>query len=391
MAIKTAETEQPEMVERWLDRLSPASEKTNRFIFSKFLAWLQGKGGRFSTFSVEELVEFQKEAGNGDAFKILDEVQSYINSLKDLRLSSLETYYAVIRSFFAHNRAELPKDKTFKPRSTVAPVRGSLPPQEIRDMVLAAKPRYRAIFLSMFQSGMGQEEFSFWNLNGWKTLKEQLDSGTKVIKIDLPGRKKKKFKRTYYTFIGKDAIDAIRHYVDNLRPDREDAIFFDQYGRPVTKTAVREYWRRLSYSSGLIEPNKSTDKSVIARTRHGKGLHELRDTFRSLWSKAPAQNFVGEFIMGHEIDPQNYDKSSVDVDFYREEYLLAEDILNIMSSDRAYGKVNESEVRDLKAEIERLKNGQGEVESLRAENREIREQMSEIWQLLKKKDAEPSS
>ena len=393
MATKMVAVEGFQTVERWIDRLSPDSERTNRFILTNFIEYLRQGGGKFSTYTPDDLVEYQKNArSNGEEFEILDEVQRYINSLKDLRLSSLETYYAIIKSFFAHNRAELPRDRKFKPRSEIAPVRGLLAPEEIRDMVLSSKPRYRAVFLSMFQGGMGQEEWEYWNLNGWEATKRQLDDKVSPLKIDLPGRKMLKHKKPYYTFIGSDAIDALRHYVEHVRPDRDDAIFFDQYGKPMTKTAVREYWRRQSYKMGLVILNKTKDLREMARTRHGKGLHEMRDTFRTLWSKAGALPFVGEFIMGHDIDPLNYDKSSVDVDFYRDAYVQAEDMLNLMSSDRAYGKVDIDQVKkqaieieELKTTIQRLQNGQGDVESLRAENREIRAQMQEIWQLLKKK------
>ena len=43
---------------------------------------------------------------------------------------------------------------------------------------------------------------------------------------------------------------------------------------------------------------------------------------------------------------------------------MAEDILNIMSSDRAYGKVSESRVKDLEAEIQQLRAEKTEVNGL---------------------------
>ena len=102
---------------------------------------------------------------------------------------------------------------------------------------------YQAAYLCMFQSGMGQDEFEWWSNNGWEKLKEDLDKDLKVIKIDLPGRKMLKNERPYYSFIGSDAIDALRNWLKH-RPGKDKkgkptkAIFTDQFGKPLSKTGM---------------------------------------------------------------------------------------------------------------------------------------------------------
>jgi hypothetical protein len=380
--------EEYETVNKWLSRLSQSTRNVNIIIFSKFMEYLKQGQGKFNSLTPDELVEFQKNASNGELYDILDEIQGYINSQQNIRYNSLRKYYSTLRSFFAHNRVELPRDKSYRVKSEVPQVRGLLTPEEVRSMALASKPRYKAIFLSLLQGGMGLEEFDYWNKTGWPSLKDQLARSTRLVRVDLPGRKMKKHTQPYYTFLGRDAVDAIRNYVEHFRPDKTDAIFYDQNGNPVSKGSVQDYWKRLSYRVGLVKPQREKDLKARAKVRHGKNLHELRDTFRTLWSKSSAKYFIGEFFMGHTIDPQNYDKSSIDVNFYEKEYLKAESLLNIMSSAKPYGQVEEDRVLDLERQNEELREKMKELETpnlerfedLASQVVELRKQLEAILQ-----------
>ena len=164
--------------------------------------------------NLDELVEYQtraNEEGNGNRFKILDLIQDYINSKNTLRYNSKVRYYSLLRSFFANNRADLPPDKGYTISSDIPQVEEKLTVEEVRSMILSSKPVYQAILTSMFMSAMDQEMYKYWNLNGWPSLKKQLDEKTQIVKIDLPGRKRKKNKVPFYTFISGDALEARAH------------------------------------------------------------------------------------------------------------------------------------------------------------------------------------
>lgn len=121
--------------------------------------------------------------------------------------------------------------------------------------------------------------------------------------------------------------------------------------------------------------------------RTAKSPHELRDLFRSQWAKSPANQEVAEFMMGHMIDPLEYNKSYRDVDFYRHEYLKALPLLQIMSSPRPFGQVDEEEVDSLRREVEKLRTGKDdrlkEVEDLRNRMADM-EQQVQNWKQLSK-------
>ena len=198
---------------------------------------------------------------------------------------------------------------------------------------------------------MDQEMFTYWNMNGFENLLTQLQQRPEIIKIDLPGRKKNRNERPYYTFFGKDGIDSIINWLehrskyikDGKLPQDSTFIFCNQHGDPITKHALAQYWNRHLRKLGLIKVAKG--KGPGAKT--GKGLHEMRDVWRSLWSKSSASHIVGEYFMGHKIDSLGYDKSFRDIEFYQGEYQKAMPFFDLVSSGSAFGQVSRSEIEEL--------------------------------------------
>jgi site-specific recombinase XerD len=345
-------------VNRWLNRQSESARHTNEFIIRDFFKFVEDSGGKWGSLNPDDFILYQAKMNsepNGKRFQILDLAQDYIDS-KKLRYNSKVRYYTAIRSFFAHNRAELPPDKTYTIDSDVEPVEGTLTVEEVRHMILSSKPVYQAIISSMLVAGMDQEMLVHWNLTGWPSLKKAIEEDADIVRIDLPGRKKRKNKVPYYAFIGGDALELVKKYANKFRSevDKErkttTAIFLDQHKNPLTKVALAYYWRRHAIKIGLWEPVKDGPKS----TRHGKGLHEMRDVFRALWERSPASTTAGEFFMGHTVDKLGYNKIMKDEKWARREYEKALPYLNILSEDKAYGKVDENEIERLNNRINEL-------------------------------------
>ena len=151
-----------------------------------------------------------------------------------------------------------------------------------------------------------------------------------------------------------------------MKPESE-AIFVNQYGKPLTKRGVWVYWTRHLHRLGLIKrPENSNGRSI----RYGKNPHELRDLFRSRWQKSGADSLAAEFFMGHVIDVNEYNKAFRDQAYAEYEYLKAEPWLNIVSKDPE--KVH---VRDYRKLQQRL---QEERRELRSEIQELRELIEEL-------------
>ena len=366
--------EEQTSVERWLSRLSFGTAEKDRQRLQNWIKWVRQSKTRFSQFTPDELITYQKESDNGTRYDILDEiVQPYILQKKGRR-NTKHRYYTTIRSFFKHNRAELPKDPDFTTRSEIPRVEGTLTAEEVRNILLTCKPRHLAVYLAMLQGGMGLAEFDYWNRNGWEETKRQLDEKVVPLKIKLPSRKKQRNVRPYYTLIGTDAINALRNYVDNYRPTEmeEEAVIYSKLDNPIDTGSVYQLWlrrlRELGYSKGKTPKSEG---GLFYRT--GKSTHELRDVFRSLWEKSPAKGSIAEFFMGHQIDPLEYNKAYRDEKWARSQYLRAMPYLNLLSSDRAYGKVDEDEVERLRAEVARLKDGKDtEIQALRQDIEDLK-------------------
>ena len=346
-----------------------------------FLTWYSERHGETTP---DQLIEIQLGLENGERYKLLDEIQLWVTSHKG-RQGTKRVKYSQLRSFFSHNRAELPRDPGFRIISDVPSVVGSLTPEEIKRILLTSNKLYRAVFISMFQAGLDGEMFVYWNENGWNELREQLIKGSNPIKINLPGRKLNRNIKPYYSYITTDAIKAIRDYLPDPLPLDRDFIFINQAGTGISKQTLRSYFRRHLKKLGMIKQYDTGNKQV--QVRYGKNPHEMRDTFRTLWSMSPARYEVGEYFMGHTVDKLGYDKSSLDSDFYRREYLKASRFLNLLSSNAPYGLVESDEVEDLRLEVNRLESEKTDEltamkTKLESEIAEMKKQQEELMKLL---------
>ena len=63
-------------------------------------------------------MEWQK--AHPGQYELVDLVQEYVSSNSDKTLRTLKMEHTCLRSFFLHNRCELPNDKAFKVRSEKA-------------------------------------------------------------------------------------------------------------------------------------------------------------------------------------------------------------------------------------------------------------------------------
>lgn len=343
---------------QWLGRLKASTAKTAGSNFTRFMVWVGREGGKFSAYTPDQMIGFQRSANNEQRYELLDLAQRYIGSLEG-RGGYVRNQYNCIRSFFAHSRAELPSDPTFKARGTVEKVVGHLDGGEIRDIVLSCNAMYQAVYMSMFSAALDREMFLYWNLNGLPQLREDLRRDPEVIKISLPGRKSMRDEAPYYSYVCSDAVELLKKWL----PEREKlvalfskryegykdpgSIFIGQKGEPIGKLAIHQVWSRHCRRLGLL-----SSKTNGGALRYGKNLHELRDSYRSLFQKSGADPVVAEFCMGHVVDKLGYNKATQDEDWTREEYLKAMPWLNVLSSPKPHGFEDRDEVKRLQRELD---------------------------------------
>jgi hypothetical protein len=325
-------------VKKWLDEYRPPGRRGRLCDLRGFLRWLRANGPEhLRGLTPSQLVEYQRAASrNGNEYEILDALQAYIRQ-KPGTHSSLHVTYSAVRSFFLHNRAPLPRDP-FRIKATRPPVRALLSISDLRTLINAADLGMKAFYLTLLQSAMDQERFQYFNIHFAKALADHLkEKGVnEPFMIELPGRKQSLDKTPFYTFIGRDALEAWKEYFDRIRgwPKEGEPLMWGRRGRPLSKSAILQKHIRLLEKLKYVKRGGGDTSR-----RYGYNLHEIRDIFRSLLhTKAKKDGFdeaCAEFWMGHEVDPNNYDKFYMDKEYVLKHYRIAEKYLNIISGPRS--------------------------------------------------------
>ncbi len=375
----------------WMDRggFAPNTKRSYESAFRRFMVYVRDDGGKFVNMNPDELVDYQKKSRRSleeeAEFEIIDElVQPYIKSIENgLRYGTLTQKVNVFNSFFKWNRAKFP-EWTISKKPGISKVVGNLSFRDIKNVISNSSPVYRAIFTCMYMGGMDQALSNYWNTElGYKSLEDDIEKNRDIIVIRSPGRKKSKNKLPFYTLIGGDAVDELYNYLENDRKriidrffggnqEKATAIFYTQIGTPVNEKNLSGYWYRKLVQLGLIVPLKNRNPG----NRYGKNLHELRDTFRSKATGICAEERIPpsifEFMMGHQVDKNLYDKYCDDKVAMKIQYRKAIPYLNIMTSNRALGLYDEEEV-EKEREIVRKSAKEKSVEDLRIDNLELQQ------------------
>lgn len=245
--------------------------------------------------------------------------------------------------------------------------------EEIRDVIRDSNLTYQAVFLSMFQGGITCGDFEYWNLHGWEDLAKDLEKGLKVIQVHLHRRMGR---RSFHTYIGGDAVEAIRKYlphrdeaneaferseksrrdraqkkeIPNVEREFTTAIFYNQFGAPITAEALRKYWFNQTVRLGLVEP--AGDGNL--RNRYGKNPHEMRSVFRRIWEYSRVPSSFAEYFLGHFVDTsRELGLARMNEKRTRSAYEKVLPYLQIMSSDKPFGLFKDEKFKRMLDELER--------------------------------------
>ena len=177
------------------------------------------------------------------------------------------------RSFYEFNRCPLPREKIDLTISEVDEKRlrekTSLEPMRLEDVKKLIGPgrlKYKSIILILLQSGMRVGNFcEQFNTEEAKNVLKQLREGKCPIKTNLIASRKEN--PQYFTFIGRDAIDALKEYLNVGGEVKEgEPIFVTQMGNPITGKLIDKQIQILKRQTGMVNRNFTP--------------HTLRDIFK---------------------------------------------------------------------------------------------------------------
>ena len=343
----------------WLGRVAPASRKSYGASLRLFLRWLNR---RPSWLGVDGAGLLMRQAEAEDPYELLDFLQEFVTGL-DRGAKSKQLVYAAVKSFFMHNRCALPDDRGFRIRGTRPPVIPRLSLNDVVRLVMAAGLRDRSILLVKWQAMLDNERTAYVGHRLADQVVSQIKAEANPVRLDLPGRKSGENIAGYYTFIGKDAVDALTAYFEKERgwPGPGEPIWLEKSrsGRqkPFTTSAFACMWLRLTRRIGLIPKKRGT-----IGARYGYNAHEMRDIAKSLLhTNAKKDGFdmdCAEFWLGHKIDPLGYDKFYNDQEYVRKHYLIAEKYLNVISTPPIVQEATErthERIKRLEAEFDEFR------------------------------------
>lgn len=287
------------------------------------------------------------------------------------------TWVNAVRSFYAtfgvtvrmKGRHALPKPRVKNKRMKVSA-------EQVKVLVDHARtPRDRAIILTLFQGGM--DVSTLCSLK-YGDVAEGLTINEHPFKLELL---RPKTGVEYYTFIGKDAVEALKAYLSDVKSRRvqlrhDTPLFLTERGKqPLNTHNVQSMLRGVAIKAGFIdEENNGKDFNPL-------GPHALRESFGSIMINSGVPDTVVDFWLGHSIGEMAEVYKGVQFESLRKMYHERERLLSTSAA-----KVDVEELKaKLRSEIEQQNRQlQLMVNNLVTENMDLKQRI----QLTEKKLSE---
>jgi site-specific recombinase XerD len=279
-----------------------------------------------------------------------------------------------IRSFYATYDVTVRMRGRHKlPRPRVTNKRMKVGAEQVKVLVDHARtPRDRAIILTLFQSGM--DVSTLCSLRHGEVA-GGLAEGEIPLKLELH---RPKTGVEYYTFLGKDAIEALKAYISDMKARtvqfrNDTALFLKERGKqPLETNLVQNMFREVAVNSGLV------DKQNNGNGFNPLGPHALRESFGSLMINSGVPDTIVDFWLGHEIGEMAEAYKGVQYESLKKMYSEREKLLSINPRE------NLEELRGkLKGEIqEQNKQLQTMANSLVSENLDLKRRIGRTEQKL---------
>lgn len=265
-------------------------------------------------------------------------------------------FIGAIRSFYAtydvtvrmRGRHKLPRPRVVNKRMKVAT-------EQVKVLVDHARtPRDRAIILTLFQSGM--DVSTLCSLK-YGDVAEGLDKDEHPLKLELY---RPKTGVEYYTFLGKDGIQALRAYLADMKARGVDfghgvSLFLKERGKQaLTTNLVQNMMKDVAVRSGLVD-EKNNGKAFNPLSPHA-----LRESFGSIMINSGVPDTIVDFWLGHSIGEMAEAYKGVQLESLKQIYLEREKLLSISAAEVDVQEIETKlrvEVEEGKKELQALVNG----------------------------------
>ncbi|MEM3736562.1 MAG: tyrosine-type recombinase/integrase [Candidatus Bathyarchaeia archaeon] len=374
-------------ISRWLDPVTkPSTKASYKTAIRAYLAFT----GLTASQLIDEAVEDQTRDIRQRRGIVLNRIVGFYQYLKKdypikrrgrcehtevkkgLSDKAANLYITAIRSFYSTFDVEVRLKGRYRlPKPKVTNRRMRLSSSQVKLLVDHARnPRDKAVILTMFQSGM--DVSTLCSLK-YGDIRRGLESGEIPLKLDLY---RPKTGVEYFTFLGRDAIEAVKVYLRDLEARgvklQDGSPLFQRerpHGAPLQPHLVQNMLREVALKAGFIDPyNNGRDINPLSP-------HALRESFGSIMINSGVPDTIVDFWLGHAIGEMAEAYKGLQFESLRKMYLERERLLSITPPP-----VDPSEIeRKVDAKVdERIQSLQKVIENLSAENLELKSRMARL-------------
>jgi len=313
---------------------------------------------RFCTFigksPTEILSEYEESTDRDFKRRYAQFLRGWIGSLmrEGYASKTVVLYAAAVQSFFKYN--DLPLGHVPRGAAFVTFHNRDISKQEIVDILSISKPREKAFFAVMAQSGLRPQTICKLRR---KHLEPDLKEKRVPCKIEVPRELAKGKYRAYFTFIGEEAINYLMNYLKTRTNLTEDSYLFTQResNNPIDYSNISHRFRE-----AILKLRK---KGILSFSQKQRGkpselrLYNLRKYFRKYANQMGFENV--QFMMGHIVkEGQEESYRPQDPEYYRK--LYAEKAMPFLRIEKPSPLKMEKVIDDQTKEIERLKKELGD-------------------------------
>jgi len=304
-------------VRNWLDGVATTSEYTKRFYLADIIEYCTWAGK-----TPDQLIQERKAQLRSRDQDVKMTAENLLRQYANSGLKSANRMWRIIgsvKSFYKNNFFEItpaavrapkrPKVKDYRIPTT----------DDVRKMLEGSSLRDRAILLTLYQTGLRESSLVQLKIKHIKELFE----GKSPVHIGL---RSQELKGTYagleaHTFLGRDAADAIKRYLDWRKDIKGETITdeshlytrLDAVGQPINEQAVIWVVKEACKRAGI----------------QAFSPHDFRRaTQTALESSGISGNWVRK-IMGHALSGEENPYSQPQIEQLREAYAKAEPKLSL--------------------------------------------------------------
>ena len=293
----------------------------NLYLQSLFTYWSNSiKSRGFKT--VDQYVQEVKDQQRSDDVRIrrqwatdlLNWFDTYVSprTKRPLTTDTRNVFVAAVKGFLAYHLGDIQEpskwvlstDEQAQAEQLAKEEALPLSLDEIRKLYSQCRTtRDRAIFLTML-NGFGISEFLQFSEN-WHKYHDAIKNKLVPVKVLI---QRKKTGKIFNAYLWDDDADLLAELLEERRRELgrdlgpKDPLFVNKYGKPIADQVIFDLIRELADRSG-VEPYEKGKVSFRVRP------HEVgRDTFKTQCALARIPDDVSEYLLGHTIDPLDYNK-----------------------------------------------------------------------------------